>query len=273
MKTKLILLPLFLLAALLALTLSAHAAIPHLMNFQGKATDRLGAPLNGSYNLTFRIYNSATGGSPKWSETQPNISISNGIFQVQLGSVAPLNLFFDESYWISIEINTDGEMSPRTRLASVGYAFTAETSNNNIPTGVVMAWTTNTPPDGWLLCDGRTVSRTTYARLFNVVGSTYGAGDGSTTFSLPDMQGRVLVGKSSETEFRALGQEGGKKTLTIADMPAHTHTIANSEDQGGGLYTLAGETASGIVTTSSEGSGDVGGNLQPYVTLNYIIKT
>jgi len=62
----------------------------------------------------------------KWTETQTAIQISNGIFQVQLGSVTPLNLPFDESYWISIEINTDGEMSPRTRLASVPYARNAE---------------------------------------------------------------------------------------------------------------------------------------------------
>jgi len=133
MKTKLVLLSAFLLASALALTLTASAAIPHLMNFQGKATDKTGSPLNGTYNLKFRIYNTETGGTPKWTETQPNIPISNGIFQVQLGSVAPLNLTFNESYWISIEINTDGEMSPRTRLASVGYAYMAETASNSIP--------------------------------------------------------------------------------------------------------------------------------------------
>ena len=197
MKTKLILLSAFLLVAGLTFIFTASAAIPHLMNFQGKATDKSGAPLNGSYSLTFRIYNSETVGVPKWSETQPNIPISNGIFQVQLGSVMPLNLPFDESYWISIEINMDGEMLPRTRLASVGYAYTAEHSNDNsAPVGVVMAWTTNTPPDGWLICDGRAVSRTAYARLFNIIGSTYGAGDGTTTFNLPDLRARVIVGEN-----------------------------------------------------------------------------
>lgn len=128
MKIKLILLSAFLLAATLALTftLTASAAIPHLVNYQGKATDKSGMPLNGTYNLTFRIYNAETGGTPKWSETQAGIPISNGIFQVQLGSTTTLNLPFDESYWISIEINTDGEMTPRTRLASVPYAYRAE---------------------------------------------------------------------------------------------------------------------------------------------------
>ena len=127
MKTKLILLSAFFLIAALTFTFTASAAIPHLMSYQGKATDKSGMPLNGTYNLTFRIYNSETGGTAKWTETQTNIPISNGIFQVQLGSIAALNLPFDESYWISLEINADGEMSPRTRLASVPYAYKAET--------------------------------------------------------------------------------------------------------------------------------------------------
>ena len=134
MKIKLILLSVFLLIASLAVTFAASAAIPHLMNYQGKATDKSGAPLNGTHNLTFRIYNSETGGTAKWSETQPNIPISNGIFQVQLGTITALSLPFDEGYWISIEINTDGEMSPRTRLASVPYAYAAGMSNACSPT-------------------------------------------------------------------------------------------------------------------------------------------
>jgi len=270
MKIKLILLALFLLAAALAFTFTASAAIPHLMNYQGKATDKTGAPINGTYNLTFRIYNSETGGTPKWTETQPNISISNGIFQVQLGSVTPLNLLFNEDYWISIEINTDGEMSPRARLASVPYAYKAESSNDSIPAGVIMIWATNTPPSGWLLCDGSAVSRTTYASLFSIIGSTYGAGDGSTTFNLPNMQGRVPVGKSTEVEFNALGQKGGEKThtLTIAEMPAHTHPTA----WGGGSSPGGGYGSGGYHDTLSTGGNGAHNNLQPYITLDYIIK-
>jgi hypothetical protein len=138
MKTKIFLLSAFMLIVALALTSTASAAIPHLMNFQGKATDKTGVPLNGAYNLTFRIYDSETGGTLKWSETQTNIQVSNGIFQVQLGSVTPLNLPFDGAYWISLEINTDGEMSPRTRLASVPYAYKAESLMDASPR--VLMW-------------------------------------------------------------------------------------------------------------------------------------
>ncbi len=179
----------------------SFAAVPNVMNFQGKATNKLGEPLNGNFKLTFRIYNVATGGTAKWTETQSDVAITNGIFQVQLGSVKALNLPFNESYWVSTEINDDGEMSPRTKLALVGYAYTAQSSADGVPSGAVMAWTTNSAPTGWLLCDGSAVSRTDYADLFNLIGTTYGAGDGSNTFNLPNLQGRVEVGKSRDTEF------------------------------------------------------------------------
>ena len=286
MKIKLILLSAFLLGAALIFTFTASAAIPHLMNFQGKATDKVGAPLNGTYNLTFRIYNSETDGTSKWSETQTNISISNGIFQVQLGSVTPLSLPFDESYWISIEINTDGEMYPRTRLASVGYAYTAEYSNNTgIPTGVIMAWATDTPPDGWLVCDGRAVSRATYGRLFNIIGSTYGAGDGSTTFNLPDLRSRVIVGENMSGTIgfgatartaKPLASTAGEEThqLTIAEMPAHTHTYPGY-NPGGTIrsYNVKLEFSwDPLFPSSSTGGNGAHNNLQPYITLIYIIK-
>lgn len=291
MKTKLLLLSVFFLVSALAFISTASADIPHLMNYQGKATDKSGAPLNGTYNLTFRIYNSETGGIAKWSETQPNIPISNGIFQVQLGSVTSLNLPFDESYWISIEINSDGEMSPRTRLASVPYAYKAEAANNSVPTGVIMAWTTDSPPAGWLICNGAAISRATYTNLFAIIGTTYGSGDGVSTFNLPNLQGRVAVGKSTEMEFMALGQKGGEKThsLTIAEMPAHAHYDGISDDQnthfvyGGTSAGMPGSSSRTLVNedtpcsyqgnTSSVGGNGVHNNLQPYITLNYIIKT
>ena len=68
-----------------------------------------------------------------------------------------------------------------------------------LPAGIIAAWPGNTPPDGWLVCNGATVSRTTYADLFAAIGTTFGAGDGSTTFELPDYQGDFLRGYLSGT--------------------------------------------------------------------------
>jgi microcystin-dependent protein len=82
-------------------------------------------------------------------------------------------------------------------------------------------------PSGYFLCDGSAINRTTYATLYGIIGTTYGVGDGSTTFNLPNLKGKVPVGfNSSETEFDALGETGGAKThtLTSAQIPGHTHT-------------------------------------------------
>lgn len=98
-----------------------------------------------------------------------------------------------------------------------------------VPTGSINAWSTNTAPTGWQLCDGTAVSRTTYAALYAVIGTTYGAGDGSTTFNLPNLKGRVIVGRdAAQTEFDSLAETGGAKThtLTSSEMPVHVHNVS-----------------------------------------------
>jgi microcystin-dependent protein/Tfp pilus assembly protein PilV len=136
-------------------------------------------------------------------------------------------------------------------------------------------------PAGYLLEDGSAVSRTTYADLFAVIGTTHGAGDGSTTFNVPDSRGQVSVNKSStDTEFDSIGEKYGEKThiLTIAEMPAHTHeqyVTANS----GGSGTRKDWTSDtvGLVTNTGQQSGSAGGglahnNIQPSIVKIYAIK-
>ncbi len=91
-------------------------------------------------------------------------------------------------------------------------------------TGTIKMWSSTTIPTGYLLCDGRTVSRTAYADLFKIIGTTYGAGDGSTTFNLPNMGGRSVVGKSSS---KALANTGGSTSVTLSasNIPSHSHSI------------------------------------------------
>lgn len=93
------------------------------------------------------------------------------------------------------------------------------------PAGIVMPFAGSTAPQGYLLCDGSAVSRTDYADLFAAIGTTYGAGDGSTTFNLPDLSGRVVIGVSNN---HALGSTGGEAshTLTESELPAHAHSVA-----------------------------------------------
>jgi len=151
---------------------------------------------------------------------------------------------------------------------------------------------------GWLLCNGAAVSRTTYDALFAAISTTYGAGDGSTTFNVPNLKGRVPVGlDSGQTEFDSLGETGGAKTHTLAsaEMPIHTHTqdahvheqnvSANPSSGGNGIrqdydadvvgasaYTQGINTQSATATNQNSGSGGAHNNLQPYITLNFIIK-
>jgi len=97
-----------------------------------------------------------------------------------------------------------------------------------VPAGVVTQYAGTTAPSGWVLCDGSAYSRTNaaYSRLFNTISTTYGPGDGITTFNVPDLRGRFAVGlTAADADFNALGETGGTKTetLTVNQMPSHTH--------------------------------------------------
>lgn len=126
------------------------------------------------------------------------------------------------------------------------------------PTGVINAYAGSIAPSGWLLCDGAAVSRATYADLFALIGTTYGAGDGTSTFNVPNLKGRVAVGRdATQTEFDVLGETGGAKThtLTSAEMPSHSHT-ADGDLTAASSLTTHSHTADGDLTAASAGSHD-----------------
>ena len=143
-------------------------------------------------------------------------------------------------------------------------------------TGVIFPFAGASTPDGFLECDGQAVSRTDYADLFAVIGITYGPGDGSTTFNLPDLRGRVPVGQDTgQVEFDTLGETGGEKahTLTVTEMPAHTHTeVTATPSLCDGIILTAPSSIPGVGLTGSAGGGAAHNNLQPYLTLKFIIK-
>ena len=157
------------------------------------------------------------------------------------------------------------------------------------PVGTVMPTALSNAPVGWLLCYGQAVSRTSYASLFNAIGTTYGAGDGSSTFNLPDLRGRVVAGKdnmggtaagrlTSAVAGSTLGASGGAQTHTLSagEMPAHTHTLNNSYSDlpsDGIPLNIGGGRGPSSYTTSSAGGGAAHNNVQPTIILNYMIKT
>jgi microcystin-dependent protein len=160
--------------------------------------------------------------------------------------------------------------------------------------GSIMMWMGDTAPAGWALCNGTLLSRSAYSRLFGVVGERYGAGDGATTFAAPNMTGRIPVGlDAGQVEFAALGQPGGEKTHTLNanEMPLHQHQVSPGPIGNTGATYFGGGTTSNTfafgpsVTNGAAGFGDIwrtvvdgGGGLahnvlQPYIVVNYIIKT
>lgn len=141
----------------------------------------------------------------------------------------------------------------------------------------------NESTDFVLLCDGRAVSRTTYASLFAAIGTTYGVGDGSTTFNIPDVQTRALVATGSRVATGddpaltyTLGQKLGEAyhKLITAEIPSHTHAIAAN------LYTtgLSGSAdskpdAGGPQVSGATGGGQVHENRQPSFAIHCYIAT
>ena len=158
-------------------------------------------------------------------------------------------------------------------------------------------------PEGWLPCDGSMVSRQDYHQLFAVISTTFGSGDGNTTFQLPDLQGKVAVGKAAEASvFGKLGACGGEAShvLQVNEMPAHTHNV---HDQGHSHHILAKgrrfvshgrkdfgvdqlgcSNAEGIdgnghtdgahsnISESTVGAGEAHNNMPPYIVMSYFIK-
>jgi microcystin-dependent protein len=112
------------------------------------------------------------------------------------------------------------------RFATSTSTGGAAASGDTVPTGSIVAFAGSIAPSGWLVCDGTAVSRTTYGSLFSTINTVYGAGDGSTTFNLPDLRTRIPVGKAASGTFVTLGATGGAEThtLTTTQIPAHTHT-------------------------------------------------
>jgi len=124
------------------ITTVLHAqTVPGLIDYQGRLTDDLGNVVNGTVSIDFAIYDVASGGTPIWTETQSPVQVSNGLFHVLLGSDIPINVsLFDGTYrWLGIDVDGDGEMEPRTRIASVAFAQQSEEAEHADYAGVASA--------------------------------------------------------------------------------------------------------------------------------------
>lgn len=230
-----------------AVPLVARADVPQLIRYQGTLVDAQQVALEGPYTLTFRLYDAAEGGTNVWEEIQANVPCTSGQFSVLLGQVRPLELAFDQDLWLSIAVNTDGEMSPRQRLSSVPYAQRAKVAesalnmktsaieddeNNFVPIGGIILWTGASCPAGYVRfagVDGK----------FVVAGATFNAAAG---------------GANTHDH----GGTTGSHTLTVSEIPAHSHGIRGHYNGGGEGPNWFPNTSDGVYTNTESAGGNQG---------------
>ena len=200
---------------------------------------------------------------------------TTGVFSGTISSVSPTFTGTPTAPTASVGTNT-------TQLATTAFVL----ANGGVPTGVINMWSTVSAPSGFLLCDGTAVSRTTYAALFAVIGTTFGVGDGSTTFNVPNYTNRMPYG----TTLAATGGSADAVVVshthvaTVTD-PGHIHQQNGNGAlcPGGGNQVPLGPTPSGnftasavtniSVTNATAGVSGTNANLPPYLGINFIIKT
>jgi microcystin-dependent protein len=152
---------------------------------------------------------------------------------------------------------------------TAGQLVTDLQMNRVSPIGVIAPYGGTAAPDGWLLCDGTAYNRTTYSELFTAIGTAYGAGDGSTTFNVPDGRGRVLVGVNATGPalINTRGNNDGR-ALSVRNV---SHFHYENTTGGGGIVQFGFGYAAPLTGVTS---GDANNQDYPaFITCNYIIRS
>jgi len=275
----------------------------------------------GGYAITIGAATGSVITIPNGTTAQVYCDGSTGFFSAQTGSAG--NFAVNGNLTISGTTTMTGALSgstatfsgaissvspsftgtPTAPTASAGtnttqIATTAFVTQNAVLTGALLMWPTASAPTGYLLCNGSAVSRTTYSALYAVIGTTFGSGDGSSTFNLPNYVDRMPIGVG--TIATGVGSFGGSATttLSISNLPAHNHGVndpghyhtPNLANGGGGFGNDSANWVSNSqgntsyngpalnaaytgITTQNTGSGASIQTISPYLGINFIIKT
>lgn len=155
---------------------------------------------------------------------------------------------------------------------------------SSVPPGAIFDWAGATAPSGYLLCYGQAISRATYADLWAEIGTTYGSGDGSSTFNLPDCRGRVSAGKDDmggSSANRLTNQTGGLNGDVLgATGGTETHSLTSAQVPSNSVTINGGPAATGdpnvdqdyVMSAAHTGTGSAHNNVQPTIIFNKIIK-
>jgi microcystin-dependent protein len=172
--------------------------------------------------------------------------------------------------WTAVQLRDWDQLIPAIRAwllttheedGTLQASAVSVSSLTGLPVGLIVGYGGASAPSGWLLCDGSAVSRVTYKDLFDAIGTTWGVGDGATTFNLPDGRGKALLGKAAAGTGSTLGASFG--TLD------HTHTLTT----GAPSATTVVQSGAGSTVASSTHThaGPTGATNGPYFVGNYII--
>ncbi|MCI0696177.1 hypothetical protein L0337_29765, partial [candidate division KSB1 bacterium] len=235
--------------------------IPQTISYQGILTDASGiVPPDGNYNLTFKLYNVATGGSPLWTEAH-SVAVSNGIFTIILGSLNPLTPPFNEQYWLGITVGTDPELAPRTQLTASAYSLNARSivdgavTRNKIAGGQVVK-SLNTLKDDVTLAAGTNVTITPSGNTLTIAAPGLGAITGVTAgtgLTGGGTSGNVTIGIANSGVSTAQLADNAVTSAKIQDGQVDTKDLAND------AVTTA-KLANDAVTSSKIQDGQVGTN-------------
>lgn len=256
-------------------------------------------------------------------DSNGNYSLPSGTLVSSGDTVLPSQhnpAFQDVAQALGNSLDRDGKGGMRAPLNMGGFraigaadgsspndlATVAQVSSAGIPVGAILDYAGTTAPVGYLLCFGQAISRTDFADLFSAIGTTFGAGDGSTTFNVPDLRGRVGAGRdnmggtsanrlSGAVNGAELGGTGGASTHTLSqgEMPAHSHGVndpghnhtvpvsqittqySSGTNLTGAVARSNPSTSTTVqagITLANAGGGGAHNNLQPTIVVNKIIK-
>ena len=286
------------LVAIVILANTACASMPQLISIQGRLTDAAGVPLTGSNNLTFLIYNAYSGGSALWTEYHNdtnNLTVTNGVFNVLLGSITALNLPFNESYWLEVIVNGETQ-SPRINFTASAYAFRAKVAedvecigcitSDNIAADSVNAselapsYESGSAYDSRFVNEGQSDSITSEMAAFNYAGSTTKGGPANST-SYASVAGNVeCIGCVNDTHISSSANISPNKINGTAWTSANdgsgsgldADTVDGSHKGNGSTDLVTGATAdswiSGNISAHNTTSGAHGGFLERTVMLD-----
>jgi microcystin-dependent protein len=148
----------------------------------------------------------------------------------------------------------DADVSASAAIAASKLSTAAQQAL--LPAGAIMPFAMNSAPAGWLAADGTAVSRSTYAALFSAIGTTYGVGDGSTTFALPDLRGYFVRGSGTNSDGTAAGAFGTKQA---DDLKSHTHSYGDVRNSFTSQFSVVGGSGMDGATDTSRTTGATGG--------------